>query len=222
MLPRKLRAFAAKDASIVDLAEVRERPILFSAPMVRAILDGRKTQTRRIVRGNRATLTLVHRDPVEGRWWGEPGGWIKSPYGAPGDRLWVKETHASTRQEQAGTGAVRWLHPSGKKCGAIYRATAAQDEAPMLGFVGKWRPAIHMPRCLSRITLEVTGVRVERLQAISEDDARAEGVSWDCSAIGPRAKATVTFKILWDSINAKRAPWNSNPWVWVVAFRRVP
>ena len=228
----------------------REHPIIFSAPMVRAILSGAKTQTRRIVTPRPPDLTeeQLRRGQRYGLMaapaaWGKPSRFIVSgdvqavrehqtwlanhgidcPYGAPGDRLWVRETFASERQEQAGTGAVRWLHPDGDRCGASYRADADREADHV-----RWKPAIHLPRCLSRITLEVTGVRVERLQAISEEDARAEGVQplpikgtlngepMTGMVFDPR----MTFALLWDTINGKRASWRSNPWVWVVEFRR--
>lgn len=87
----------------------RDRPIIFSAPMVRAILDGRKTQTRRLVRGNGAPLTHVSKRPTEGRWWGEPGGWIACPYGAAGDRLWLRETFHAINAKRAPWASNPWV-----------------------------------------------------------------------------------------------------------------
>ncbi len=216
-----------------------ERPILFSGAMARAILAGTKTQTRRLVKiedgkvrviGRRSWLYLDF-DGVPGLSWRPYGGAPTQPYpmperacpyGAPGDRLWVRESW--------------WPYHEYGKGGAVYRA-----DSPGLEELGgkrvAWRPSIHMPRWASRITLEVTGVGVQRLQEITEEDAAAEGVSMEFfdelreaeSAArlarlsghpqpGPRAWA---FSKLWDSINAKRAPWASIPWVWLVSFKRV-
>lgn len=153
-----------------------ERPIIFSAPMVRAILDGKKTQTRRIVRTRDLSAA--------------PGPSPACPYGGPGDRLWVREAFAGV---QAGpNGEARWVE-------VTYRADNG-------GRVGRWRSPIHMPRQLSRITLAIAAVRSEDLHAITEDDARREGVSTrDAYARG------------WDSIHGPGA-WSLNPLVWVVDF----
>lgn len=182
-----------------------DRPILFSWPMVRAILTGTKTQTRRVVK------------PAPD--W-KPVG---CPYGQPGDRLWVRETHYlhgvwSVRKDDGGK--RRWtFHPS--------RDMGVQFTEPN-GFIkGRsttvhgWyrRPSIHMPRWASRITLEVTGVRVERLQDISEADAIAEGVNNSLHLPGGRF-ARENFAHLWWTINGDGS-WEANPWVWVVEFRRV-
>jgi len=201
---------------------VKERPILFSGPMVRAILDGTKTMTRRIVKPQ-PVLTETAGLAWKGGVWGmkldgQPytDEFVKQcPYGVPGDRLWLRETHA-----QAGTGRV------------FYRADEGTT-AP------RWTPAIHMPRALSRSDLEVTAVRVERLQGITEEDVRAEGVRLPVSEEGhpliqvpnPYAKPVrqwtisdywrCAFACLWDEINGARASWASNPWVWVVSFKRV-
>lgn len=198
------------------------RPILFSAPMVRALLAGRKTQTRRIVRRQPPAgwdRAVWYAAPVMG--WTpdrEPSSrWHKErcPYGVEGDALWVKETFAYRDRE---------YHPEG---GYWYAAT---DD-----YEGKSVSPLFMPRWASRITLRVTSVRVERLQAISESDAKAEGVDEmdgmvDDAAICRAAKAAgvmvesraAQFGALWDSINGKRAPWASSPWVWVVGFEVVP
>jgi hypothetical protein len=178
------------------MATVRERPILFSAPMVRAILDGRKTQTRRLAR-------VTHP-------WFKPGDIRGCPHGEPGDRLWVRETWG-----QDTSGKV-W-----------YRASCEEGNTPNYG----WRPSIHLRRRDSRIDLEVTGVRVERLQAISHEDARAEGVmsmsESEVRSMTPKGRtwtrgpAVARFECLWDAINGKRSAWASNPWVWVIDFKRV-
>lgn len=202
---------------------MKEHPILFSAPMVEAILDGRKTQTRRLFMPKVDTdgaLQLGDTEQWQPMLVGEMLKPVRCPYGVPGDRLWVKETYYSEKQEQAGTGAVRWVvHLDGSpRIGAFYRAT--QPLAP----TKRWKPAIHMPRCLSRIKLEVTGVRVERLQDITEEDARAEGVEARVCGqdeSGPIRSYRTGFVYLWQQINGERANWLSNPWVWVVGFKRL-
>jgi hypothetical protein len=162
---------------------VKERPILFAGPaLIRALLDGDKTQTRRPVRAG------YDRRPC--------------PFGEPGDGLWVRESWAG--DDLSGV-AFRADHPAWPS----FRGDGEQPDSP-------WRPSIHMPRWASRLSLEVTAVRVEPLQALTEPDATAEGIGeppW-----GARAEAYAT---LWDTLNAARAPWSSNPLVWVVSFRRV-
>lgn len=202
----------------------KERPILFSAPMVRAILEGRKTQTRRIVKPQPVGGDCIVSKGMEPEWLvgqlrDSENAWrdLRCPYGKPGDRLWVRET---------------WFNDAA--FGApipVYRADGSFDEQferHRLGQVGpfKWRPSIHMPRWASRLTLDVTGIRVERLQDITANDILAEGVvdpeMTIIAGVGvhhPDRLRTEWIK-LWDSINADRAPWDSNPWVWVVEFRK--
>lgn len=188
---------------------MKERPILFSAPMVRALLAGTKTQTRRVVKklpwfdppGNRWYIPLGQRsfkcDAEREAWQHMPKC---CPYGQPGDRLWVRETFMDL-------GACY-----------LYRADAGAEAERALAAPGQpWKPAIHMPRAASRISLEVTGVRVERLQDISEADVQAEGCTG--SPLGHAADAMLYPK-LWDSINGPGA-WERNPFVWVVEFRRI-
>ncbi len=177
-----------------------ERPILFQGEMVRAILDGRKTQTRRKVK-----LTAdghVQAPSKHLRWYPtDPGALQACRYGAPGDTLWVRETWA------------------GHASGIDYAADFAVICLPQ---AGPWRPSIHMPRWASRITLEVKGVRIERLHDITEDDARAEGcdpVVHPDGAVDCGTRKT-TFASLWEKINGPFT-WNDNPWVWVVSFERV-
>ncbi len=190
---------------------MKERPILFSGDMVRAILDGRKTQTRRTVNPS----------------W--RGAIVKSyccPYGVPGDRLWV--------QEDWGVGC-RPCPINGWVDGIEYRADEAycideHDDLPLNPVKTPdgvdledfnsdgWSDAKTMPRWASRITLEITGVRVERVQDISEEDASTEGVEWKNMCDWPHSKA---FKTLWDSIAKPGVKWEDNPWVWVIEFRRV-
>jgi hypothetical protein len=208
----------------------KERPILFSAPMIRALLDGTKTQTRRVVKGQPTdwapigpevfSQTVIDRHGDE-----QPGPdsygagnadgdcWIRCPYGQPGDRLWVRESHMDL-------GAS-----------VLYRAdTNAEQERALVAPGQRWRPSIHMPRWASRLTLEITGVRVERLQDISEADAVAEGVTpkWEPGCSGRLMEALGGFSFrpaasayadLWESINGPGS-WEANPWVWVVEFKR--
>ncbi len=182
--------------------------------MVRAILEGRKTQTRRIVK-----FPLRDRDfgcELAGNEIGEAEAHRLCPYGKPGDRLWVRETWAPRAQ------GGYWY--------AADPETALFKES-WIGF--KWRPSIFMPRSASRITLEIIGVRVERLQEISEADALAEGiVRWDSPGAhymfaineagdynGPTAR--LVYQGLWDRINGVDS-WASNPWVWVIEFKSRP
>lgn len=197
-----------------------ERPILFSAPMVRAIIGGRKTQTRRVVKpqsphgysgdmldGSVLYVVNEHGDVSDLTQ-------IRCPYGQPGDLLWVRETWrlmcGDVRQPAFG-------HRCGRPC-VEYRAACGTG---MLGDMEKagrrWKPSIFMPRWASRLTLRVTGVRVEKLQAISQADAVEEGVG------GSSDEALYEYRRLWDEINGKRpgCAWADNPWVWVVSFERV-
>lgn len=233
-----------------------ERPIIFSGPMVRAMLAGQKTQTRRIVKPQPSTSHYLQ--PMWGtspdgvdfgdKWlWREVGPDYpdgnaddrRSPYGQPGDRLWVREgwrLEFSRRRETyfvryAGNGrAMRDLEnltgeASDQLCELCEREDWT-DKAVDGCSVGRWRPSIHMFRWASRLTLEVTGVRVERLQEISEEDAKAEGTYNDHSTGDVQGFIATcgnvyrrNFALLWDSINGKRAPWKSNPWVWVIEFK---
>ncbi len=193
---------------------MKERPILFSAPMVRAILEGRKTMTRRAVRipnwqDNETERTKLLIDGIK-------KGFPKCPYGKPGDRLWVRETFTESSS------------------GVIYRADPMFDHCKKGDISWKWKPSIFMPRKFSRITLEITNVRVERLQDITEDDADDEGVEicgYDQLFGCPYYKnyqggkpfycgGKDSFKSLWESINGP-ASWSTNPFVWVVEFKRV-
>ena len=228
------------------MKEVKERPMLFSGPMVRAILDGRKTQTRRVVKGGpfypgieKFEFTLhpfapstFRGTPAEGvRVAPEKKVWVAidfcdneigilgdCPYGVPGDRLFVKEDW--------------YLHPAMMDDADfyIYRANPPHWASRV-----EWKPAKTMPSEASRIIIEVTNVRVERLQDISEDDARAEGIrvlpmqdvsdpsAWWQSAPGTHQARTAqgAFCLLWDSIAKSGQTWDDNSWVWVIEFRRV-
>jgi hypothetical protein len=205
---------------------MKERPILFSAPMVRAILEGRKTQTRRVVKDvpewcrewGYTTFTpagsISARGPVTDNI-GEKFFPLK--YGQRGDRLWVRETWSHTGDGVWSINAARLLGPGG-----VVYAADMEDKGD------GWWPSIHMPREFSRITLEITGVRVERLSGISGSDAEAEGVFSHVSPYsldkvyrdqrGPRA--IEYFQRLWETINGPES-WAANPWVWVVEFKRL-
>jgi hypothetical protein len=208
-----------------------ERPILFSAPMVRAILEGRKTQTRRVVK----PIPELEQEPdtVLSNWsWGNGRNANGDPnsladaqrYGSPGDRLWVRETwNAGNPAHPSGIGIMFDEKPrEGMKL--VYRADPESEtyvpEIP-------WRSPIHMPRWASRITLEIAEVWVQRLQEIGEEDCRAEGIcllktncDGECGQT-PCGISRQPFMTLWDSINGKKHPWESNPWVWAVTFNRV-
>jgi hypothetical protein len=208
---------------------MKERPILFSGPMVRAILEGRKTVTRRVVKPQPPemsfNLRLVSNDP---RSWQEFVDddyryCARVPY-APGDRLWVRETFqpiwASDKPGDWETGegyAVKYMATDA-------RVEYLDDNLDRVTDAAK--PSIHMPRWASRITLEVTGVRVERLQEITEEGALAEGVRGvKLGHLDPEGDAVAhrtAFVELWDGLNAAHGfGWYANPWVWVVEFRRL-
>lgn len=204
-----------------------ERGILVSAPMVKAILAGTKTQTRRALRPQPPDNAC----PPGWRWQVVPGGtWApfdtgssrraftigRCRYGTPGDRLWVRET-CSAFELPDGLDVVRYVADGGTR--PIEDTEAAAEAWVKLnhyGGRGKGHvvPAIHMPRWASRITLEVTEVRVERLRAISEADAQAEGAN---DATGSHREH---YAAIWAAINGPGA-WDANPWVWAVSFRRI-
>lgn len=225
---------------------MKERPILFSGPMVRAILEGRKTQTRRV-----AKLTTTGRVMAVGshkNWHpDDPNAVLACPYGQPGDRLIVKE-HVWMWCEKRPNGVTKKGRPKFHYvpmrgapmfyCADFAKKPTGTIISPYTGNEWGWRKKLgrFMPRWASRITLEVTGVRVERLQDISEEDADAEGAlnssglhDFDCAGKcfhadqrcdcggGSIAKA---YKRLWESINGAGS-WAVNPWVWVVEFRRI-
>jgi len=212
---------------------MKERGILFSAPMVRALLAGAKTQTRRVVKGatgaywdHAGWTPVVERGSVVA--WGtndpDPPRVVHNvgcpfphcPYGVPGDRLWVRETWGHVDDHDSHGPHCCWFAADGcQRCNYGPRCEHGPD---------RWRPSIHMPRWSSRLTLEITDVRVERLQAITEEDARAEGIAPAASIFtdGPPLSCRDVFAGLWDTINGKRAPWSSNPWVWAITFRRLP
>jgi len=228
---------------------MRELPILFSGPMVRAILEGRKTVTRRVFAPEHMTWPRKGFYETHALRGGElmttgfgpfhPERWLSyCPYGQPGDRLWVRETWAVQRHEPClpherdyqdlispvvryrADGSTRRIQGDRSTGVGVYH-----------GAVEKTRVSIHMPRWASRITLEVTGVRVERLQDISTEQAVAEGMhtfphkggtayAWSADDKHGHASATGAMRWIWDQINGEGA-WHANPWVWVVEFRRV-
>ncbi len=208
---------------------MKERPILFSAPMVRAVLKGSKTQTRRVWKlprgcswyaGHGGEAAGMVQDDDGPAWWHVSEQ--RCPYGQPGDRLWVREAWRALRRfDSMPPLDIEW------RSMVAYEAdtpTGDYRQAPH-GRMGKLRPPIHMPRWASRITLEITGVRVERLQNISEADARAEGAPELLSVDGgylehPMGCYRDGFQHLWTSINGPGS-WDTNPWVWVVEFRRL-
>jgi hypothetical protein len=181
--------------------QVKERPILFSAPMVRAILDGTKTQTRRVVK---------QPERYEG---GLHNCLHCCPYGQPGERLWVRETFGQP-----------WHHAQPSY---FYRATDDEKVGWHPDFNG-WKPSIHMPRAASRILLEITEVRVERLRSITEADALAEGIvrlpdggfglpkGQHYHAADPR----ISYLSLWESIHGPGSV-EADPWLWAVSFKRI-
>ncbi|HEY4137065.1 MAG TPA: hypothetical protein VGN65_01320 [Casimicrobiaceae bacterium] len=212
---------------------MKERPILFSGEMVRVILDGRKTQTRRVVTPqpnagdadaswphDRSRLTFL--DIIEKPEYYAACGWCRQ--GAPGDRLWVRETFFDY---DAGEPAPRGATPLDHKVlideRIEYRATPWYHEFADPEACGPWRPSIFMPRWASRITLEITAVRVERLQDINEADAIAEGCTGAHFENAAEDYApTDEYRKLWDSLNAKRGyGWKVNPWVWVIQFSKL-
>ena len=229
---------------------MKGRPILFSGPMVRAISEGRKTHTRRIIKPQPDTIRSGKPFTVGGL----PTSPIICPYGRPGDRLWVRENfwqagdyHATYPDDDQGAwfGSRRVFYsadgtppnepnnhyPNGLRNG---KYSAAEPNR-----IWRSRPSIHMPRWASRITLEITDVRVEQLQDISEEDAKSEGINcyqfypddgWplcngythvpDDGECGLHDTAVSAFGKLWESINSENS-WSLNPWVWVVEFKRI-
>lgn len=181
-----------------------EKPILFSAPMVKAILDGRKTQTRRIVKPQPKMSDDGKVDwIIKGQWCGAwtlgKGGNMTCPYGAIGTHLWVRET---------------WCEDNGR---IIYKADFPTADGST-GATFKWKPSIFMPRVASRITLEVKNIRVERLQDITDSDAIREGIPDYPDFVGECP--VDDFRELWSKINGEKS-WNENPFVWVVEFTKL-
>jgi hypothetical protein len=200
----------------------KETPVQFTSEMVRATLDGLKTQMRLVVdpQPNCEGGWAMHETDATGMWFRPRSGpiypLVSCPLGKPGDRLWVQETYT-------------FFDPDGPS--VLYEADADEDgSVPYLhsgagGFGGgvcsanvdSWNPAASMPRWASRILLEISSVRVERLREITTEGARAEGIGRDQC---PDWHATVDFRALWDSLNsASNESWDANPFVWVIEFR---
>lgn len=225
---------------------MKERGILFSGQMVKAILGGRKTQTRRIVKlpksknleyrfdgarkdggenspfraGEYLHIPFRH---VDEDWSHGTSERLFCPYGEPSDRLWVKETFQTVAWGKVvKPEKIRaWIEANNFSNGVVYYRAGGVDYDHI------WRPSIFMPRWASRITLEITNIRVERLQEISEGDAIAEGVetimggfykNYGGGEIAGVADATTSYMTLWDSINGN---WNANPWVWIIDFKKI-
>ena len=213
---------------------MKERGMIFNGEMVRAILDGRKTQTRRPIKWKQTRFTEIGEREDGSKWpWSEDTEhacdfWHPCPFGTVGDRIWVRETWARYNIDQ-------------NSHDIAYRATTPEDWPEE----GRWGPSIHMPRWASRILLEITNVRVERLNAISEEDAQREGVHtevWDQTVVARNYAARdeffqfwsedmphyvemnhlyrSSFRSLWESIYGAEN-WLANPWVWVIEFKRV-
>ncbi|HCD2060003.1 TPA: hypothetical protein NBJ75_002074 [Serratia marcescens] len=204
---------------------MKERPVIFNSEMVRAILDGRKTQTRRAISDRHLHLIDVASQvgecyPLEsGIDHANSQSYFREhcPFGQVGDRLWVRETF----MDLTGTGIES---TTGKFEGFAYRAdtpAGSYGDEVRKEYGLKWTPSLHMPRKACRIMLEITAVRVERLNDISEEDARAEGVAPSQHIITPtEALYRVGFLKLWQSIYGEES-WRANPWVWVIEFRRL-
>lgn len=216
-----------------------ERPILFNGAMVRAILAGRKTQTRRAIRpqpyidgsGNFCWNGIIFGQDIAGvplaralasQNPSSRTGRVLCPFGKIGDRLWVRETTEADRDTSNAVVLSRYsadgepvLHP--KEAGAAFHGSIQH-----WSYSRDTRPNIHMPREMCRLVLEITDVRVERLQAISEADAWAEGISPAAEEgfrlAGVDRPADFAFRDLWTSTGGE---WDSNPWVWVIEFKRI-
>jgi hypothetical protein len=211
-----------------------ERGMIFNGEMVRAILDGRKTQTRRPVKFphiDRDAMCELSGNELAGEL--SAGNYRNSPYGKPGDRIWVRETFQGPLFDYEQMES--YLEDRSKFEKPEFCQYAA-DGKPAPEFFDAdenlhccWRPSIHMPRWASRITLEITGVRVEQLRSISEEEARSEGVARLCEGFWKhyqpgwtqhQLSARGSLATLWDSIYGS-GEWDRNPWVWVIEFKRI-
>nr|WP_227673115.1 hypothetical protein [Klebsiella pneumoniae] len=237
------------------MTKISERGMIFNAEMVRALLDGRKTQTRRPIKWKQTRFTEIGEREDGSKWpWSEDAEhacdfWHPCPFGAVGDRIWVRETWGVVSHAFSDDGLmIDWvpdrpataIHemPFGNGYYSGYAIYAADGDFTWGDDDGYedgrscWKPSIHMPKAASRILLEITDVRVERLNAISQEDAEAEGIDmealydsqdcYDCIAdhnMTGRPTVTGAFKYLWESIYGEEG-WKSNPWVWVIEFKR--
>lgn len=210
---------------------MKERPILFSALMVRALLDGSKKQTRRVVKPQPYRDDYMADRDVRRQFA------TLSPYGQPGDRLWVRETWVEDPDDDGTWAYTQYMGCKGSPLSDIPTRFQKPEHcifrADWTGHDLVWRPSIHMPRWASRILLEIVSVRLERLNECSEADARAEGIrphevrqidlfgaSAEERANMRRSAALRPFEELWEQINGAGS-WAANPWVWVVEFKRV-
>ena len=202
-----------------------QKPILFSTPMVRAILDDRKNVTRRVVKPQPPTsLSKVIDSGIWTFTCSNPGEEWKCPYGQPGDLLWVRETFAIIDDREFG--GKRYPQYKVDRPNDAYPGDWPEEEARGNPDAPKWKPSIFMPKKYARIWLEITGVRVERLQDITYAEVIAEGLTWlltdEQQTDGEHRRGGIrAFKRLWDSINGKKHPWESNPYCWVIEFRRI-
>ncbi|MGJ3290048.1 hypothetical protein [Klebsiella michiganensis] len=204
---------------------MKERGMIFNGEMVRAILDGRKTQTRRPIKWKQTRFTEIGEREDGSKWpWSEDAEhacdfWHPCPFGAVGDRIWVRETWAEAGASAPDLKLYRATYP--EHVPSIYENVPPAEEI-------HWTPSIHMPRWASRILLEITDVRVERLNSISQEDAKAEGMEltgWRPTYSDPDSGGEVmtpydNFAELWSSIYGEES-WNANGWVWVIEFKRV-
>nr|WP_279288381.1 hypothetical protein [Klebsiella pneumoniae] len=215
------------------MTKISERGMIFNAEMVRALLDGRKTQTRRPIIWKQTRFTEIGEREDGSKWpWSEDAEhacdfWHPCPFGAVGDRIWVREAfRVHSRATDVATLVYKasernsWTEQTRRVPVAVCNKPATPE---------KWTPSLHMPRWASRILLEITDVRVERLNAINEHDAQAEGVAklrggfWKHYQPGwtqHQLSARGSFVTLWKSIYGDES-WNSNPWVWVIKFKRI-
>lgn len=213
---------------------MKERGMIFNSEMVRAILEGRKTQTRRIMKVQPGTPEFGLRRIIESSKANENGMYFWSqddacgikarskpflfPYGEVGDRIWVRETfRVHSRATDVATLVYRasvrnsWTEQTHRVPVAVCNKPATPE---------KWTPSIHMPRWASRITLEITDVRVERLRDLSEEDAKSEGIIPSAGGVLPGWEYRINFRDLWMDIYGTDN-WEANPWVWVIEFKRV-
>ncbi|EAA7570942.1 hypothetical protein FQO85_22510 [Salmonella enterica] len=203
---------------------MKERGMIFNAEMVSAILSGRKTQTRRPIKWKQTRFTEIAERDDGSLWpWAEDcerGGdiWFACPYGEIGDRIWVRETfRVHSRATDVATLVYRasvrnsWTEQTHRVPVAVCNKPATPE---------KWTPSIHMPRWASRILLEITDVRVERLRDLNEEDAKSEGITPSAGGVLPGWEYRINFRDLWMDIYGTDN-WEANPWVWVIEFKRV-
>lgn len=219
-------------------ARIREKGLIFNSEMVRAILDGRKTQTRRPIKWKQTRCTEIGERDDGSYWpWSEDcenccDYWHPCPFGAVGDRIWVRETFQGPLVSEELLEEYR-AYPEKFENPEYCEYSADGGPRPEYCDLDDnlrhgWRPSIHMPRWASRITLEITGVRVERLNDISQEDAQAEGMEltgWRPTYSDPDSGGEVwtpydNFAQLWQCIYGEES-WQANPWVWVISFKRV-